>query len=134
MAGLGGQVRELPILDPDDVGLGQGEVDVELDEVLQRLLVGGPRCESLFEAEQQAFAHPDQQLDEHRLFAREVVVERGTADSDLCSEVFDRDGAIAPFGEQVPGGGEISLPPLCLLGRPPGLCHGTTLRENGHFN
>ncbi|EUA18115.1 hypothetical protein I552_9338 [Mycobacterium xenopi 3993] len=71
-----GQMCQIAVLDPDEIGFAQGKVEVKVDEAIQRLSrIGVPRGHVAGTGEQ-AGADSDQQLDEQRLFVGEVAVNR----------------------------------------------------------
>ena len=99
-----GQVRKVAVLDPDQVGLAQGEVEMEIDEAVQRRrrvsVVGG----HIAGTGEQPGADPDQQLDQQRLLVREVPVDGRTADPGGGADVFQPDREETALGEQPFGG------------------------------
>lgn len=95
-----GQVREIAVLNPDQVRFVEGEVQVEVDQAGQGRSGVGCRRDDGLSAGEQAGAHTDQQFDQKGFFVREVAVDRGTADSCGGADVLEPDGEVAAFGDQ----------------------------------
>lgn len=105
---LGGrrQAGEVPILDPNQVGFAQREVQVEVDQTVQcGGWIGGFLNDSLRTGQQsRAYAH--EQLDEQCFLVREVAVDGGTADSGGGTDVLKSHGRETALGNQLLGGGQ----------------------------
>ena len=99
-----GQVREVAVLDTDQVGFAQGKVEMEIDEAIQRRGRFSAAGGHVAGAGEQSGADPDQQLDQQRLLIGEVPVDGRTADSGDCADVLQPDGEETALGEQPFGG------------------------------
>ena len=121
---LGREACQFAILNPNDVGLAQREVNVEVDKVAQRLLVRDLSGKDARAPVEKALARPDQEFVEHRLFVRKMSVQRGAAHPSRPAEFFDRNPVESSFGEQVRGCVEQLLAAVCFGRCAPRLCHG----------
>ena len=106
-----GEVTEIAVLDPDDVRIAQGEVDMELDQPGQGC--SGIACirHHPATAVEQFLAHAQQQRPQHRLLAREMPVNRGSADPCGGAEVLQGNAIEAVDGEKGGCGGQQSPAP-----------------------
>ena len=101
-----GQVVQVAVLNPDQVGFAQREVEVEVDQPVERV---GRRCRSLQHApgaREQPRADADEQFDQKRFLVGEVAVDRGAADSGRGPDVLEPHGEEPAFGHQSLGGGD----------------------------
>jgi hypothetical protein len=118
LRGLGVRQRaEVAVLDGDQRGVVEGEVDLELDQRAQ--LGGGVGAglgHPLAPAGEQALADPHEHLGEHRVLAREVPVDRRAGDTDRRADVVHADRPGAPLGEQLRGRLEDLLPARGAIG------------------
>ena len=99
-----GQVREVAVLDADQVWFAQREVEVKIDEAVQRRGRVGVAGRHVAGTGEQSGADPDQQLDQQRLLVGEVPVDGRTADTGGGADVFQPHREEAAFGEQPFGG------------------------------
>ena len=91
---LGGGGGEVAVLHPDELGLGEREVDVEGEQRVQPAL--GPRPPPV----EQTLADAGEHLPEHRLLAGEVPVQGGPADPRRGPQVVDADAVVPTLGHQ----------------------------------
>jgi hypothetical protein len=111
---LWGQVEAIPVVDQDQLGLGQREVELPADEAEQRLRRGGGRLPDALPAVAQGVADPDQQRRQHRVLAGEVPVDGGAADPGRAADVLEADAEVAVLGDEALGRGQQRLPPVGL--------------------
>ncbi len=101
VAVLFAETREVAILHADDVGVGEGEVDVEGDDGAAAARSGAPpACDDSPSTGAQSLADPHQDRAEQRLLVLEVAVDGGAADPDGRAEVLEAHAAVAALGEQ----------------------------------
>ncbi len=99
---LGGrrQMAEVAVLDADQVRFSEREIEVEIDEPVQRgRRIGGPR-DDVGRPGQQPGADADQQLDQQGLFVREMPIDRRPTDSRGCPDILQAHCQIAALGDQ----------------------------------
>ena len=98
--GRPGQIGQIPVLDPDQARLAEGEVQVELNQARQ----GGCRIVGVGDhrlcAFQQTGADSHQKFDQQRLLAREVPIDCRTADARRSTDVLQSDREESAFGDQ----------------------------------
>lgn len=98
--GRPGQVGQIPVLDPDQGRLAEGEVQVEFDQARQSgcgvVDTGDHRLCAL----QQTGADSHQKFDQQRLLAREVPIDGRTADARRGTDVLQSDCEESAFGDQ----------------------------------
>lgn len=101
-----GQVGEVSVLNPDQIRLVKGEVEMEFDQPGEcgRGVPGS--VHNGVPAGHQPGAHPDQQFDQQRLFVGEVPVDGGPADAGRRADVLQAHGQEAPLGDQLLSSGE----------------------------
>src|SRR5690606_24233007 len=103
-SGLRWQVVQVAVLDADEFGFAEGEVQMEVHQGGQRggrvvapaqiRLVDGPA------AREQPAAHADQQLDQQRFLAGEVPVDGGPADPDGRAQIVEPHAEEPALGDQ----------------------------------
>ena len=101
--GVGTVPGEVAVVYADDVGVGDGEVDVEVDEFAQALPRLGDLGDDASSAAEQVTARAQQDRAEERALAREVAVHRGPGDPDGRAEILQTDPVEAVRGEQAGG-------------------------------
>ena len=137
-----GQMAQVAILDADQIGLAEREVEVEVDEPVQRGLGVGRLGDDGGRACEQPGADAHQQFDEQRFLVREVPVDRGPADSGGGTDVLEPDGEKAALGDQSFRGGDelvaaIGFRPAAGSSRPverPGESSSYPHPAGGHFS
>ena len=100
VAVLVAEAREVAILDPDDIGVVQREVDVERHEGGEPDARVALARQDVAAAAEELLAHLDEDRAEQRLLVGEVPVHRRAADADRSAEVFEADAAEAALGEE----------------------------------
>ena len=111
---LVGEVAEVLVLDPDDVRVAQGKVDVEGHQPAQRRQVAVGIGHYPAAAVEQVLADAEQQGAEDGLLAGEVAVDRRAADAGRGPEILQRNAVEALEGEERGGGGQEGLPAVRL--------------------
>ena len=105
LGGLG-QVPQVAVLDADQVGLAEREVEVEVDQPVQRGRGVGRVGDDGGRSGEQSGADPHQQLDQQRFLVGEVPVDRGPADPRGGADVLQPHGEKAALGDQPFGRGD----------------------------
>ena len=95
-----GQAGQVTVLDPDDVGLPQCKIHLELDQSAQGGFGGVRLGDDGDPAFQQILADSDQQGGEQSRFAAEMTVDSRSADTRSCAEFLDGDTVVAFLREQ----------------------------------
>lgn len=104
--GDGREVGQVAILDRDEVGLAEREVQMELDETGQRVGGTAGALHHGLATVEQSGADPDQQLDEQCLLVGEVPVDGRAADARRGADVLEADGQEPALGDQLFGCGQ----------------------------
>ena len=103
---VGAEVGPLAVLDDDQRGVAQGELDVPGDQRVEGGLgVGGAR-RALASLRQEPLADRDERLGQDVVLAGEVLVERRAGDAARAADVVHRDAVEPALGEQGRGGVE----------------------------
>lgn len=100
------QVGQIAVLNPDEVRLVEGEVEMEFDQPSQRCGRVRRGIDDGLAACHEPGAHLDQQFDQQRLFVGKVPVDGGPADPGRGPNVLQAHCQETPFGDQLFGGGE----------------------------
>ena len=91
---------QVAVVDANDVGVGESEIDVEGHQ-LREARAGVIRpLDHRAPAVAQLLAHADEDRPEQRLLVGEVAVDRRAAHTDRRTEVFEADAGEPPLGEQ----------------------------------
>ena len=123
------EMRQITILDTDEIRLAEREIEMEIHEPVERVAdVGRPRHDRP-RTGQQPGADADQQFDEQRLFVREVPVDGWAADASGGSDVLQPHREIPALGDEALGSCEQLRPSVGLEPAAAGLGGGC----GGHF-
>jgi hypothetical protein len=123
------QVRQVPILDTDEIWLAERKVEVKIDEPIEGHVDVGRLRDDRLRAAQQAGADADQQFDEQRLLVREVPVDGRPADARGRPDVLQPHREISALCDEALGGREQLRPAVGLEPAAAGLGAG----DGGHF-
>ncbi|BDZ53464.1 hypothetical protein GCM10025870_05370 [Agromyces marinus] len=97
---------EVAVLDADDVGVREGEVDVEADERVQRGRGVGDLVRGASPSVEEPTARVGEDRGEHRGLAREVAVHGGAGHARGLPEFLEGDSRVPAVGEEPCGGSE----------------------------
>lgn len=111
---VGRQAFEVAILDADQVRFAEGEVEMELDEGVERGCRGVGRLGCGRTALVEPSADPDEQFDQDGILVGEVSVDGRSADSGGGAEIFESNAHESAFGDQACGGAEELTSAICL--------------------
>src|SRR5581483_12422176 len=93
------QMRQIAVLDANEIRLAQGKVEMKLDEAIQRFSrIGVPRGHLAGTVEQPG-ADSNQQLDQQRLLVGEVAVNGWPADARGGADILESHRQEAAFSE-----------------------------------
>jgi hypothetical protein len=123
------QVRQVPVLDTDEIWLAKRKFEVKIDEPIEGHVDVGRLRDDRLRAGQQPGADADQQFDEQRLLVREVPVDGRAADARGGSDVLQPHREISTLGDEALGGRDQLRPAVGLEPAAAGLGTG----DGGHF-
>ena len=119
------ELRDIPVVHADHVGVTECEVHVEGDErahpLFRRCALGGHAGS----AGDEVVAHLDENRPEQRLLSREVAVHSGAGHAHGGSDVLETHTVVPAVGEESRGLAEDRVGALCLgaISRGDGACH-----------
>ena len=138
-----GQVPQIAVLDADQIGLAEREIEVEVDQPVQRGRGVGRFGDDGGRSGEQSSADAHQQLDQQRFLVGEVPVDRGPADPGGRTDVLQPHGektalGYQPFSRSDELVAAVGLRPAATAGRSAGTEAGRVIDlphpAGGHFS